>query len=232
MIPKGLINYSELELDRMHRELFRRRPDVAFCAPVNLEKLLQNTKNVVEIRYVSDGMMGKHKVAGCVCKRFMSHDIEIWVDAYYLTRPWAEYSAVLGEEFAHIYLHPALFLYVDSIEDFVQLQCDPEWPRFEGDAKRFSTMVRMPAQLVIDAAEKAYPAAVDEHGFGDSVKIEKILRNALVPVFRVAPIEMQRRMVEWPCLLRDRIAQSVRVSSSALLSVNDSSIEAFDPQRR
>lgn len=215
MIPQGLITYSDAEIERLARDALRRRPDVDLKAPINVELLVENEANVsLEIMY---GLVHKHRVEGCVCKKYMSHELIVGVDQQILAGAWPAYNAVLGEEYAHIRLHPALFLYVETATDFIRLQADPQWPRFEGDARRFSSAIRMPAELVCQAAEVIYARVVREDGFGNAVTIEKAVRNRLAVEFRVSLDDMQSRICSWPCDLRSRILASVQARSLVLI---------------
>ncbi len=121
----------------------------------------------IEYRY---DLISAFKVEGCVCKEFMSKAVTVFVDWSLLSKPWPEYGAVIGEEFAHLHLHGSCFNFVNSVEDFIELQHDEEWHRFERDARYFSAAVRMPAELLVAEAEAVYPRVVDEHGFDDCAK--------------------------------------------------------------
>jgi len=216
VIPDGLITYTVADLERMSRELFRRRPDVAFESPINVERLLQGVrKDNVDLEYI-DGMRLRHCVEGCIWKVFMSPKIVVCIDSVFLSGSWAEYNAVLAEEFAHIYLHPALFNFVMTIEDTIELQQDPQWARFEGDAKRFSEMVRMPAPLVLAKTHQAYSRAADDLGFGSSERIEQQVWQELFPQFRVLPDEMRERLSHGPINLTDAIRRSALAASTTL----------------
>jgi hypothetical protein len=214
MIPDGLVTYTRNEIERFARDLLRRRPDVRFAPPINLEKLIELSANVT---LKLSELQVSHRVEGCVCKEAMSRQLTVIVDTAIHAGPWHRYNSVLGEELAHIHLHGSLFLFVNSIEDFISLQHDPQWPVFERDAKLLSTAIRMPPELVIAAAENAYPKIVDEHGFGDFMKIEKLLRNELAGLFRVSPDDMQRRLMCWPCDIRNRLVNSVQAASDSLI---------------
>lgn len=215
MIPQGLITYRDSEIERLAQDTLRRRPDVEFKAPINIELLVENEANVsLEVMY---GLVHKHRVEGCVCKKYMSHELIVGVDQVMLAGPWPAYNAVLGEEYAHIRLHPALFLYVETAADFVGLQADPQWPRFERDARRFSAAIRMPTELVCPEAEAIYGHVVREDGFGNVVAIEKSIRNRLAEHFRVSLSDMQSRMQSWPCNLLDRIRMSIQSRSLTLI---------------
>lgn len=215
MIPDGLITYSPHELERIAVDLFRRRPDVDFSAPINVEALVENTKNV-SLEFV-DGLRDTYHVEGAVSKIYMSREILVQVDHSFLSRPWSRYNEVLGEEFAHIHIHPGLFNFVNSIEDFIDLQRDVQWARYESDAKRLSAIIRMPAQLVVRAAEEIYPRIVREFGFSDLANVEKLLRNDLALKFRVSPAQMQQRIADPPCAIRTRLASSFVTASTDLM---------------
>lgn len=226
MIPPGLVTYSDGEIEQLARMELRRRPDVDFRAPINLEVLVENEEDVeMEVMY---GLVYRHKVEGCVCKRYMSNKLVVGVDQTILAGPWHGYNAVLGEEYAHIRLHPALFLYVETVEDFIKLQSDPEWRRFERDARKFSAAIRMPPELLSLEAEQLYVRTIREEGFVDPNTIEKSIRNRLADSFRVNPDEMQRRICSWPCDLRSRIVASVQ-SQSLILVPESWALKAVPP---
>jgi hypothetical protein len=230
MIPEGLISYSPMELERMAAEDLRRRPRLDFEAPINLEFLLQDTENVnVELMH---GLRVDHQVEGCVCKQYMTKQITVFIDSRVYAGPWAEYNEVLGEEYAHIRLHAALFndvkACVDSVESFVELQRDPQWHRYEGDARRFSAAIRMPPKLVLNAAADAYEGIVSEFGFSDAAAIENRLRHRLAQKFRVTLGAMRSRLTEGPCDIRNQLLNSIQSRSTTMLP-SDWTVTATPP---
>ncbi len=193
MIPDGLITYSNTDLERKSLEVFRRRPDVPFEARVNLELLVELEKDVRLT--IVDGLIAKWGIEGAVGINFMSPTRFVLVDSLMLSRHWPEYASVLAEEYSHIVLHPALIQQVHEVEDFVDLQSDPQWGRFEADAKHFALCLRMPFKLVQFELAHAYAEIVKEHGFGSVERIEKLTRNALALRFRVSARDIQRRLL-------------------------------------
>ena len=230
MLPKGIIDYTTFDLERMAAELLRRRVDIKPDAPINMELLVENTRDVeLEIR---SGLLYQHKVEGCVCKQGLSRTLTVMVDwTIYKDPSWGPYYAVLGEEFAHIHLHQSLLLLVNSVEDFLELQADPQWRRYERDAKRFSLAIRMPPHLVDKHASEIYRRIVTECGFEDAVRIEKLVRNQLAELFRVPVDDAFKRMSEWPCNTRTRILNSVQTGSLELLP-DDWVVTASPPEIR
>jgi len=216
MIPNGLVHYTAGDIERLSVELLKSRPDVDFEPPINLEWLIENAKDIrLEL---DDELFVRHRVEGCVCKRYMSRELTIYVDTSICSAAsWIEYSEVLGEEFAHAILHQALIHMVNTKEDFIELQSDPEWPRYERDAKAFGLAIRMPAELVVREAERIYPRVVDEYGFGDFMQVEMQMRNRLATRFRASPQEAQRRISSWQCNIRNRLVNSVQTQSNDLV---------------
>ena len=156
MIPDGLVKYSALQLEELAIQTLRRRPDVDFAPPINLELLIENMPNgMLELR---EGLRFNHRTEGCVCKEKFSKRLTVLIDWSVYSGPWVKYNAVLAEEFAHITLHPALFNFVQTPDDFVELQSDPQWSMFEGDARRFSLAIRLPELLLIREIEGGVPA--------------------------------------------------------------------------
>ncbi len=145
-IPGDLVRYSQGQIECMAKELSRSRPDVPNLAPINVERLIENSPDVdLQIR---ESLKTRHRVEGCVCKERHSKNLTVFVDMGVFRGPWANYNTVLGEEFAHIKLHGALFLKVQAIEDFLQLQRHEQWHRIERDAKAFSRAIRLPFELI------------------------------------------------------------------------------------
>jgi hypothetical protein len=222
-----------MELERRAAEDFRRRPDIDFDAPINMEALLQGLPNV-DLRLM-DGLRSGHQVEGCVCKQYMTKLVTVFIDSRIFAGPWAEYNEVLGEEYAHIRLHAALFSdidpVVDSVESFVRLQRDPQWERYERDARLFSAAVRMPPKLVLNAAAEAYERIASEFGFGEPSFIESRLRNRLAEEFRVSPDAMRRRLTEGACDIRNQLFNSIQSRSPKLLPA-DWTVTATPPMRQ
>lgn len=214
MIPDGLVSYTPSEIEEKAQQDLRKRPDVDFAPPTNVERLLISPDWELRPQH---GLRSDLKIEGAVCKEPFSHRITVFVDWGVYCGPWPAYNEVLAEEYAHLRLHPALFLLVNSIDDFIALQMDPEWARFEGDARRYSAAIRMPPRLIADEASSAYARIVDDIGFGDAVAIEKRLRNRLAELFRVTSESMLRRLTTYPCDLRDRLLNSIQARSPKLL---------------
>jgi hypothetical protein len=228
-LPSGLVSYTPLQLERLAEELFLRRPDIDFVAPVNMERLLNHPD--IDLR-PEMGLRAKHRVEGCVCKQFMSRQLTVYVDwTIAMIGPWSGYNAVLAEEFAHIHLHQAVVHSINEIEDFLEIQRDPQWRRIERDARTFGAAIRMPCKLVIQHAEREYRRVISEHGFVDPVRTEMTIAAAIAGNFRVNPEEMRHRMVEWPCNLRSRIFNSV-MSRSDELAPDDWSLELRPPNHQ
>jgi hypothetical protein len=207
--------YTPMEVERFAWETLRKRPDIAFETPINLERLLIKLPNV-DLQYEM-GLRNDHRVEGCVCKEFMSRTITVWIDFHIMCGPWDGYHRVLGEEYAHIQLHPFIFENINSIEDFVEMQSHPQWARMEGDARRFSRAIRMPPTLVADELERLYPQVVNEVGFGNVEAVENRLKLRMAALFRVSPTEMMRRIADPPCNLRDQLLNSLQARSETLL---------------
>lgn len=216
MIPDGLISYTWAQLEEMAAFDLRSRPDVEKKPPINVEVLLEHLANVT-IEY-PDGLRTDYNCEGCVCKdAAFSRRIIVMIDFGMLRGPWCDYNAVVAEEYAHIKIHPSLFWYVTSPEDFIELQQDPQWSQYEQDARRYSLAIRMPPNLVLQAAEEIYPRIVDEHGFGDAARASILLRNAVAELFRVPTKDAQRRLMNFPCDIRNRFLNSFQSRSSKLL---------------
>jgi hypothetical protein len=215
---KGLIEYTRTELERKSQDTLRRRVDVPRQVPIKIEFLVENTPNI-ELEILDD-LRYRFRVEGGVYKEFMSKTLKVLVDYSIYSGQKPDYHRVLGEEFAHICLHQSLFLQVTSIEDFIELQNDSEWHRFEGDARRFSAAIRMPADLLVMEAEREYQRIVQEHGFGDPARIEKLLRNQLAQRFVVPSEEMHRRMRDWPCLVVPRLWTSIQAKTDRLVPLD------------
>lgn len=214
-----LIQYSPMELERLAQETLRRRVDVLRKPPIDIELLIEgNGDTTLEVK---DGLLAKG-IEGCVLKKLLTKKIFVWVDYHIYRGPWPEYYSVLGEEFAHIRIHQSLLLLVRSVEDFLELQGHPLWTHYERDARRFSRMIRMPADLFTDMAESLYPQFVQEFGFGDPVAIQLHLRNALASKFAATPADAQRRMMDATCNLETRTLMSVQAGSSVLLPTGTS----------
>lgn len=225
-IPKDLVTYSKVELEQMAALELRRRPDVSFLPPINVELLIENSSDIC-LKPLG-GLRSKHRVAGCVCKKFMSRDLTVFVDEEIYCGCWPEYNEVLGEEYAHIRLHRSLFNLVQEVEDFVSLQQDPQWPNFESDARYFSMAVRMPRDLLVSQTEQIYPVFVNHYGFSDAKIILSKIRANLAETFKTSMSEMTRRFHHLKELLNDRIEKSV-LSRSQTLIHNDRPYKAVVP---
>ena len=226
MIPNGLIAYTPQQIEAAATQLFRERVDFNFRPPINIERLVQETKNL-DLQ-VKAGLKQFHKVEGCVCKEYLSVVRTIVIDLRVYGGTWAEYMEALAEEFAHVCLHAALFLEINTVEDFIELQSDPQWRRYEADARRFSAALRMPPTLVESELELAYARVVDEFGFGDVDKIEGQLRNRLADIFRVTKQSMQERLRSSACNHRNQILNSIQSRSLQLLP-QDWTVRAVPP---
>lgn len=215
-LPEGLVEYTPLQIERMAEELFRRRPNIEFAAPINMEVLVESDPNV-ELKWEM-GLRAKHRVEGCVCKQFMSRQLTVYVDWTIASTSWPEYNAVLAEEFAHMQLHMAVVHCIDDIDAFLEIQRDPQWRKIERDARTYSAAIRMPRSLVVGHAETVYQRFVLENGFIDPVRAEMGIASILAGKFRVPPDDMRKRMADWPCELRPRILKSILSRSDRLVS--------------
>jgi len=210
-----LVGRTPAQIECMVKELFKRRQDVRCEPPIRLEWLIENEENV-RLEIVM-GLRADHGVEGGIWKEQGSKELTVFIDWGICIGPWPEYNAVLGEEFAHLVVHPALLIQVKSVEDFIALQRHPEWTRYERDARRFSRALRMPTGPFVAEAEQLYAQVVAEHSFGDPDTIEKFVRNGLCQKFRVPSDDAIRRMLCHPCELSRRIQMSVHAYSSTLL---------------
>ena len=219
MIPRDLATYSDWQLERLARETLESRPDVEHFAPINIEWLLEGLLDFAGIEY-AEGLCDKHLVEGMVLKHVDGHrELLVRIDLGIFRGPWPHYNKVLCEEFAHIIIHAALFLYVHSEEDFFALQRDPQWARHEKDARRFVDAIMMPCDLLGNEASQLYPAIVDEHGFGDTLSIYGLLISKLASRFRVTTSDMRRRLQQSQVGLEDRLLSSLQTRNSHLLPV-------------
>ena len=219
MIPAGLITYSASQIECLAANAIRRRPDVECVAPpINIEKLIHNMPDI-DIDYRPE-LKARHRCEGCVCKEPFGKMRWVVIDDTMLAGPWADFNAVLAEEFAHIMIHPALFDFVKCPDDFVELQLDPQWARYEADARRYSLAIRVPDCLVVGEVEHAYASAVNEWGFGDSEIIETMVVNRMAERFRVSPEDAGRRITNYPCDLRDRLRNSIQARELSLMPEN------------
>jgi len=228
VIPDGLVKYTISQLENKAELALRQRPDVNFTAPINLELLVERLPDVeLEVRA---GLRTNFRCEGCVCKHDAScKDISVIIDNGIYRGPWADYNTVLGEEYAHLILHPALLLYVTTPEDFVALQNDTAWHQFEQDARWFSLAVRMPPKLVREEVSLSYKRIVNEHGFGDTAVVEAFIRNSIAQKFRVTAYDVRRRLSSFPCDIQDCLSNSIQSRSLALLA-DDWTVRAASPQ--
>jgi hypothetical protein len=231
---KELVGYSLATIECMARELFRQRPDVKPDPPIRLEWLIENYRPGEVALVIEMGLRSKHKVEGGIWREEGSRNQAVFVDYGVYIGPWPEYNAVLGEEFAHLMIHPSLLIQIDSAEDFIALQGRPEWEMWERDARRYSRAIRMPAGAFTSEAEELYASVVAEHGFADAGVIEKRVRNGLCQKFRVPADDAIRRMLSHPCELTRRIHASVLAYERTLLpaSTTLSPSRAFQPLLR
>lgn len=212
----GLIEYSDAELEQKAHEYLRRRQDVQFKIPVNAEALLENCEGVGDVDTIQ-GIVKMTRTEGVVCRHLNQRDLRIFLDEEVVDfGSRATLSAVLTEELAHILLHKAIFFQVKSVGEFIEVLRSPQWHRIERDAKVFSAAIRMPFKNLILAAEGTYPDIVDEHGFSDVATIQKLVRNAIAEKFAVPPEDAQRRLMQWPCRVYDRVAISAQCRLSRL----------------
>lgn len=212
----GLIEVTPSQIECKVRELFKRRPDIKCTPPIRLEYLIENTPNV-RLEVVM-GLVKDHRVEGGILKQANTRQLTVFVDWTIATLgSWADYGAVLGEEFAHLELHQSLLLQVQSVEDFLALQKHPEWDRYERDAKRYSRVLRMPADIFVPAAECIYREVIDEFGFGPFDVTESRIQHRLSQLFRVPPGDALRRMRGLPLQIDERIMVSTVIRSSELV---------------
>jgi hypothetical protein len=212
----GLVDYTRGQLECLAADLLRKRVDVPFRAPINVEVLLENTPDV----HIEDmrGLREKYSVEGAVCTEDDTHELTVLVDYHLMNGPDdAGYNAVIAEEFAHIILHRAVIQQIKSIDDFIEFRKCPQWKQIELDARGFSAAVRMPEQLIMRRAEAVYPEVVDEHGFGDPHSIAKLVRNRLAEIFVTPVADMHARLVQWPCPVAARVIASADRQSAQLL---------------
>lgn len=215
----SLVEYTPGQLECIANEIHRRRPDVDFSVPINLELLIEDLPNTsLEIK---DGLCLDHSIEEYVCKQaVLGKRMEIRVDKHIANGNWATYNAVLGEEFSHLTIHMALVYAVMNAEDFIELQRDPAWPQYERDAKTLSRALRMPMELLVPEAERLYSQVVAEYGFGTPATTEKFLRNSLSERFRVPPSDMQARMMSSPCHISRRVEISVLTQKDILVPLD------------
>jgi len=226
----GLIEYSPSQIECMVTELFKRRPDVKASPPVRLEWLIENSEDLA--LETDMALQSNHKVQGGIWKEPNTRKLTIFVDWYIATkRPWPEYNAVLGEEFAHIQLHQSLIIQVRSVEDFLALQRDPNWYRYERDARRYSRALRMPGTAFVAAAEETYREVRREFGFIEPDRMESHIQHRLAQQFRVPADDAQRRMRDMMFRIDERIQLSVLARQIELLPL-DCIITAKPPLRQ
>jgi hypothetical protein len=226
---EGLVEFTDIELEQMaHDYLFRDRPDVQFRIPVNVEALLQGCEKVGDIDTVP-GIAKYTRTEGVICRHATGNDLKVYFDEEIADGPKASFYAVVCEELAHVILHPGVFIQVKSFPEFLEVQRSPQWHRMERDARRLSAAIRMPPRHVVLSAESLYPEIVDEHGFGDSWAIQKLLRNALAEKFVVPPEDMHRRLMQWPCLIYERANMSLQGKAKTLVSA-DAFLRIYQPR--
>ncbi len=206
---EGLVNYTRSQLECHAAELLRTRSDVVFRIPVNVERLLEGIPNV-DLRPMS-GLLNKFSVEGAVCNQLLSKKITVFVDQNIFNgHDDARFAAVIGEELAHITLHPALIMQVKGVEDFLELRQCPQWRQIESDARLFSAAVRMPEFAIRRRAEGAYLRVIDEFGFSDPHAAALHVRNLLAEQFVVPVEDMQSRLIQWPCEIMASVIASVQ----------------------
>ncbi len=212
---EGIVEYSRGQLECMAIDLLRRRVDIEFRAPINVEVLLEGTPNV----HLEEmpGLLNQFSVEGAVCTEAMTHELTVFVDTRIMNGPDdARYGAVVAEELSHIILHRGVIQQIRSIQDFLEVRRCPQWKRIELDARHFSASVRMPELLVNRKAESVYQEVVGRYGFNDPHEVEKLVRNRLAELFVVPVADMHARIIQWPCPVASRVIASVEDRSSML----------------
>ena len=207
MIPNGLITYSPLEIERKAEAFLRSRPELGSIPPVDIELLIEGMPDtVLEVQH---GICLHHSVEAASCKRFMQREKVVLIDESILARgTWARYNAALAEELAHILLHAALFDFVESIEDFVDLQEDPQWGMYEKDARLMSRSLRMPAPAVRLAVATEYNRATNRLGFGSYDRVLSNMTEHLAKLFKVYPKEMHERILSSYCNVQSEMIRA------------------------
>lgn len=215
MIPSGLIRYTRTDIECRAREFLLRRPDVPLTAPIDLELLIESHPSMTLI--VIDGLRRNFGVEGCVMQSWMSKEIRIGVDYSVYKGPWPAYYEALGEEIGHVVLHKALFHGADTEQDFIDLQNDPEWSRYERDAKFFGECIRMPPSLLAKEAEELYKQVICEAGFCKPWQSERIMCSHMAHRFAVRPDEILKRLSDSCIEIRDRFLASIACRSDFLV---------------
>src|SRR4051812_6237554 len=112
-----LVGLSPSAIERRAKDLFSERQDVKCSPPIRLEWLIENLRqDDVQLEIVM-GLRNKHKVEGGIWRETGTRRQTVFVDYGIHIGPWPEYNAVLGEEFAHLMIHPALLMQVNCVED-------------------------------------------------------------------------------------------------------------------
>jgi hypothetical protein len=232
VLVDGLIEYTPGQIEHKAADYLRRRVDVPTRIPIDVELLLENTRNVT--LETCPGLLEEHSVEGCVCNCFMSRDLIVYVDEGIANGlDDARYSAVVAEELAHIELHMALVHQVTAVDDYIEIRQHPKWSRIEQDARLFSDAVRMPSGLLHDLAPRVYSEIIDQHGFCELSVVEKLVRNRMAELFCVHWNDIQKRLGQWPCSnLCNRICISVAARSETLLQDAASSATLVVRQQR
>ena len=217
MIPIDLATYTENQIEELARKTLRDRPDVEQAAPMNIEWLVEGLPNFAGL-VISDGLKQRHNVEGMVLKYLDGHrELEVRIDRSVYKGPWHQYSRALCEEFAHIVIHPSLFLHVNSEQDFVALQRHPQWHKHEEDARRFGDAVAMPRDLIASECERIYPSIVDEYGFEDTLSVFSLLIGKLAVRFRVHNSDVRRRLQQKQVGMEDRVLSSLQSRSLTVI---------------
>ncbi len=216
MVPENLATYTANELEHLAIDDLKRRPDVEHEAPINIEKLIEGLPNVsLELH---DGLRAKHRVEGMVLKSSGDDKkLIVLVDSQVYSGPWNAYNATLGEEYAHLRIHQNLQLFVDSVEDFIKLQSDPQWVKRESDARRYSDAIRMPSDLLEAEVQLLYPRLTSDFGFGDNLALYSLIRSRIADRFRVTTTDIQRRMQQPQVGLEDRLLSSLQSRANSLI---------------
>jgi hypothetical protein len=226
MLVEGLFEFSESELEDKASELIVARPDAATSIPIDIELLLELLPNTeLQIR---DGLFSEYSIEGCIIREVHSKRIKVLIDDSVAEGDEARYRATVGEEFAHLILHQSLIMQVKTVEEFVELQQDRNWTYYERDARRFSSMLRIPALELEVAATAAYERCVKRGDDDDATVVRQRICVELANLFQVFQNEMSRRFSSYRLSLDERIIKSVLSHSPKLLAPHT----ALVPRRR
>jgi len=213
----GIVEYTRGQIECRAADLLRRRVDVAFRAPINVEVLLENTPDV----HIEDmlGLKNKYSVEGGVCTEDDTRELTVLIDYHLMNGPDdAGYNAAIAEELSHIVLHRGVIQQIKSMDGFIQFRRCPQWKQIELDARSFSAAVRMPEALISRRAEAVYREIMENTSFGDPHAAAMLVRNRLAEIFVVPVADMHSRLVQWPCQVMARVIASAERRSESLLS--------------